>query len=121
MRPATLSAWFEYWFDDRAGKVFCLVHAPNKEATEVVHREPHGLTSNQVSTLPMQARTGVALVLVLGVTWGMLLGASAVHRILGNSGASVAIRILALILASLAVEMLVQALRVAGLTGHAAA
>jgi len=59
--------------------------------------------------------------LVLGVTWGMLLGASAVHRILGNSGASVAIRILALILASLAVEMLVQALRVAGLTGHAAA
>lgn len=78
------------------------------------------LTSNQVYTMPMQARTGVALLLVLGVTWVMLLGASAVHRILGNSGASVVIRILGLILASLAVEMLVQALRSAGLAGRAA-
>jgi hypothetical protein len=107
VRPATLSAWFEYWFDDRAGKVFCLVHAPNKEATEVVHREPQGLTSNQVSTLPMQARTGVALVPRARRDVG-----HAARRLRGAShfGASVAIRIVGLILASLAVEMLVPVL-----------
>lgn len=73
------------------------------------------LTSNDVSSISMQVMTAAALLLVLAVTWVMLLGASFVHRILGNSGASVLIRILGLLLASLAVQMLVEAVQGTGL------
>jgi class 3 adenylate cyclase len=33
----------KYWVNEKAGKVFCLCHAPNVEAAEQVHREAHGL------------------------------------------------------------------------------
>src|SRR5438132_683011 len=29
----------KYWVNEKAGKVFCLVHAPNAEAAQCVHRE----------------------------------------------------------------------------------
>ena len=32
-----------YWVDEAAGKVFCLVTAPDAEAAIRVHREAHGL------------------------------------------------------------------------------
>ena len=32
-----------YWVDEVAGKVFCLVDAPDKESAIRVHREAHGL------------------------------------------------------------------------------
>ena len=32
-----------YWVDEAAGKVFCLVDAPDKESAARVHREAHGL------------------------------------------------------------------------------
>ena len=32
----------KYWFNEQAGKVFCLVEAPNAEAAAAVHREAHG-------------------------------------------------------------------------------
>lgn len=69
------------------------------------------LTSNDVFSISMQAMTAVALLLVLALAWAMLRASSLVHRILGNAGASVLIRILGLILASLAVEMLLEALK----------
>ena len=34
--------YLRYWFDENAGKVFCLIEAPNKEAAIAVHREAHG-------------------------------------------------------------------------------
>lgn len=37
-----------YWFDERTGKVFCLVEAPNKEAAIAVHREAHGLVADEI-------------------------------------------------------------------------
>ena len=40
--------YLKYWFDDKAGKVFCLVDAPNKEAAAAVHREAHGLLADQI-------------------------------------------------------------------------
>ena len=67
------------------------------------------LTDNGVYSVPMQALTAVALLLVLAITYAMLRAASFVHRLLGNSGAAVLIRVMGLILASLAVEMLLQA------------
>jgi hypothetical protein len=32
-----------YWVDEKAGKVFCLVDAPDAETAARVHREAHGL------------------------------------------------------------------------------
>jgi len=37
-----------YWFDPVTETAFCLVHAPNKEAAETVHREAHGLVAGQI-------------------------------------------------------------------------
>src|ERR1700757_1460330 len=38
----------KYWFNEKAGKVFCLVHAPNAEAANRVHREAHGLVADKI-------------------------------------------------------------------------
>jgi hypothetical protein len=35
-----------YWVDEAAGKVFCLVDAPDKESAIRVHREAHGLEAH---------------------------------------------------------------------------
>ncbi|MCI0555099.1 MAG: DUF4242 domain-containing protein [Anaerolineae bacterium] len=40
--------YLKYWFDEGTGKVFCLVHAPSKEAAIAVHREAHGLVADEV-------------------------------------------------------------------------
>jgi hypothetical protein len=37
-----------YWVDERAGKIFCLVEAPNAEAAHTVHREAHGLVAEEI-------------------------------------------------------------------------
>jgi hypothetical protein len=33
----------QYWVDEEAGKVFCLVDAPDRDTATLVHREAHGL------------------------------------------------------------------------------
>lgn len=38
----------KYWYDDKNGKVFCLVEAPNKEAAIAVHKEAHGLLADEI-------------------------------------------------------------------------
>jgi class 3 adenylate cyclase len=38
----------KYWVNEKAGKVFCLCHAPNVEAAEQVHREAHGLMPDKI-------------------------------------------------------------------------
>ena len=40
--------YLRYWFDEQAGKVFCLVEAPTKEAAIAVHREAHGLLADEI-------------------------------------------------------------------------
>jgi hypothetical protein len=37
-----------YWVDEKAGKVFCLVEAPDAEAAHAVHREAHGLVAAEI-------------------------------------------------------------------------
>ncbi|GAB3661909.1 hypothetical protein GCM10027589_24500 [Actinocorallia lasiicapitis] len=37
-----------YWVDEKAGKVFCLVEAPDAEAANTVHREAHGLVADEI-------------------------------------------------------------------------
>jgi hypothetical protein len=41
--------YLRYWFDEQAGKVFCLIEAPNKEAAIAVHREAHGLVADEIT------------------------------------------------------------------------
>ena len=41
--------YLRYWFDEKAGKVFCLIDAPSKEAAIAVHRESHGLLADSVT------------------------------------------------------------------------
>ncbi|HEY7941563.1 MAG TPA: DUF4242 domain-containing protein [Candidatus Limnocylindrales bacterium] len=35
-----------YWVDEEAGKVFCLVEAPDRATAARVHREAHGLEAH---------------------------------------------------------------------------
>ena len=34
--------------DEEAGKIFCLVDAPDAEAAHTVHREAHGLVADEI-------------------------------------------------------------------------
>jgi Protein of unknown function (DUF4242) len=38
----------QYWVDADAGKIFCLVEAPDAEAAVSVHREAHGLVADAI-------------------------------------------------------------------------
>jgi len=40
--------YLQYWFDEKTGKVFCLIDAPSKEAAIAVHREAHGLIADRL-------------------------------------------------------------------------
>ena len=40
--------YLRYWVDEEAGKIFCLVDAPSAEAAEIVHKEAHGLTADEL-------------------------------------------------------------------------
>jgi hypothetical protein len=37
-----------YWVDEKAGKIFCLVEAPDADAANTVHREAHGLVADDI-------------------------------------------------------------------------
>ena len=40
--------YLRYWVDAEAGKIFCLVEAPDAEAANTVHREAHGLVADEI-------------------------------------------------------------------------
>ena len=40
--------YLKYWVDEEAGKIFCLVDAPNAEAANTVHRQAHGLVADEI-------------------------------------------------------------------------
>jgi hypothetical protein len=41
-------SYLRYWVDEAAGKIFCLVEAPDEEAANTVHRLAHGLVADEV-------------------------------------------------------------------------
>jgi hypothetical protein len=41
--------YINYWFDEKRGKIFCLVDAPSAEAANRVHKEAHGLTADEIN------------------------------------------------------------------------
>jgi multiple antibiotic resistance protein len=70
------------------------------------------LTDNDVYTVPEQAETGVVLLVVLLVTYIFLRFSDFVLRVIGQQGAAVLVRVMGIILASLAVEIVLTALAV---------
>ena len=40
--------YLRYWVDEQAGKIFCLVEAPDADAAHAVHREAHGLVADEI-------------------------------------------------------------------------
>lgn len=40
--------YLRYWVNEKEGKVFCLVDAPDAEAANSVHREAHGLVADEI-------------------------------------------------------------------------
>jgi multiple antibiotic resistance protein len=72
------------------------------------------LTDNDVYTIPEQAETGVVLLVVLVLNYLLLLASDFILRIIGREGASILVRVMGIILASLAVEIVLTALSVAG-------
>jgi hypothetical protein len=40
--------YLKYWVDESAGRIFCLVEAPDAEAAHKVHREAHGLVADEI-------------------------------------------------------------------------
>jgi hypothetical protein len=40
--------YLRYWVDESAGKIFCLVDAPDPDAANTVHREAHGLVADEI-------------------------------------------------------------------------
>jgi hypothetical protein len=40
--------YLRYWVDERGGRIFCLVDAPDAEAAIRVHREAHGLVADTI-------------------------------------------------------------------------
>jgi hypothetical protein len=41
-------SYLRYWVDGPAGKIFCLVDAPDAEAANEVHRKAHGLVADEL-------------------------------------------------------------------------
>src|SRR6266516_1083589 len=74
------------------------------------------LTDNDVYTIPQRLETGIVLVVVLFITYILLLFSDAILRVIGRQGASVLVRVMGLILCSLAVEIVLTALGVGGWT-----
>lgn len=68
-------------------------------------------TENDRFNLVEQAETTVIMFLVVGIVLVLLLGASFVHRLIGNSGASIVSRVMGLILASVAVANVLEGLK----------
>ena len=71
------------------------------------------LTDNDVYTVAEQAQNGVVLLVVLLLTYILLLFSDAILRIIGRQGAAVLVRVMGIILCSLAVEIVLTTLAVA--------
>jgi multiple antibiotic resistance protein len=66
------------------------------------------LTENSKFSILEQIQTSVAMLLVLLIVLVFMLGASKIHRFIGDSGASIISRVMGLILASVAVSSILE-------------
>jgi class 3 adenylate cyclase len=50
--------YHKYWVNEKAGKIFCLCHAPNAEAAIQVHRKAHGMVADKVIEIQPEIADG---------------------------------------------------------------
>jgi len=104
--------------DHLAGAVFPLampsIASPGAMLAIVV------LTDNYTEPLSDQLITAGMLIAVLLFTLGLLLAASVIHRLIGNTGASVISRVMGIILATIAVDQVVGGMDAMGILHIAA-
>src|SRR5881398_1781220 len=50
--------YHKYWVNEKAGKIFCLCHAPNAEAAIQVHRQAHGMVADKVIEIQPELAEG---------------------------------------------------------------
>lgn len=74
-------------------------------------------TDSTVYTMVEQLATAGVLIAMLGVTWILLLLAGPILKITGETGATILVRILGMLLAAMSVELVLTALGVAGWVG----
>jgi multiple antibiotic resistance protein len=67
-------------------------------------------TDNDVYTVPQQAESAVVLLLVLVLNYVLLLLSDVILRIIGQTGASILVRVMGMLLAALSVEIVMNAL-----------
>lgn len=72
------------------------------------------LTDNHTESIADQAITAGLLLIVLMLTLGLLLVATYVHRVIGNTGASVISRVMGIVLATIAVDSVIGGLDALG-------
>jgi multiple antibiotic resistance protein len=68
------------------------------------------LTDNRQFTTAEQAISGLLLLAVLGITLIFLLQANRIYNLIGSAGSMLLVRVLGLILAALAVEMVLESI-----------
>ena len=68
------------------------------------------LTDNRQFTIAEQAISGLLLLAVLGITLIFLLQANRIYNLIGSAGSMLLVRVLGLILAALAVEMVLESI-----------
>jgi len=98
--------------DHLAGAVFPLaipsIASPGAMLAVVV------LTDNHTETVAEQAVTAGLLVLVLLMTLGLMWAASAIDKVIGNTGSSVISRVMGIVLATIAVDAILGGLDTVG-------
>jgi len=67
-------------------------------------------TDNDVYTVPEQAATAGVMILVLFLTYVLFLLSDAILKVIGRQGASILVRVMGILLASLSVELIMNAL-----------
>ena len=70
------------------------------------------LTDNDVYTVAQQAQTAVVMLVVLAINYGLLLLSEPIIRLIGRQGASILVRVMGILLAALAVELVMNALAI---------
>jgi len=72
------------------------------------------LTDNRVFSIPTQALTAAVMIAILAITCLLMLLSEPILRVIGKSGASVLERVMGMILTALSVELVMNALGIAG-------
>jgi len=76
-------------------------------------------TDNDVYTVPEQAATAGVMILVLFLTYVLFLLSDAILKVIGRQGASILVRVMGILLASLSVELVMNALGIGIWAGQA--